>query len=61
MFMTSIYETKILEEVWLIHAEQMSCFYNFIILRKKETPTLAFSCGKIVKLSRTVVVASENM
>ena len=35
--MTSICEKKISAEVWLIHAEQMS-LYNFIILRKKETP-----------------------
>ena len=33
--MTSIYEKKILAEVLLIHAEQMS-LYNFIILRKKQ-------------------------
>ena len=42
--MTSIYEKKISAEVRLIHAEQMS-LYNFIILRKKETPTQVFSCG----------------
>ena len=37
--MTSIYDKKILAEVRLIHAEQMSlyfkCLYDFIILRKK--------------------------
>ena len=33
----SIQEKKILAELWLIHAEQMS-FYNFIILKKKQWP-----------------------
>ena len=33
--MTSIYEKKISAEVWLIYAEPMSFFYNFIILGKK--------------------------
>ena len=34
-YMTSICEKKILAEVWLIHAEQISS-YNFIVLRKKQ-------------------------
>ena len=42
--MTSICEKKISAVVWLIHAEQMS-LYNFIILRKKETPAQVFFCG----------------
>ena len=50
--MKSVNEKRILLEVWLIHAEQMS-LCNFIILRKKndlqffkkETPTQVFSCG----------------
>ena len=47
-------------EVWFINAEQMS-LYNFIILRKKEIPTQLCFPVKFVKLSRTVVVASENI
>ena len=44
--MTSIYEKKKKKpaDVQLIHAEKMSS-YNFIILRKKETPTQVFSYG----------------
>ena len=42
--MMSVYKKKVLAEVWHIHAEQMS-LYNFVILRKKETPTRVFSCG----------------
>ena len=55
----NLWEKK-LAEVWLINAEQMS-LYNFIILRKKETPTQLCFPVKFVKLSRTVVVASENI
>ena len=50
---------KKLAEVWLINAEQMS-LYNFIILRKKGTPTQLCFPVKFMKLSRTVVVASEK-
>ena len=53
-----IYEEKILTEARLIHVEQMS-LYNFIILRKKKTPTRCFLV-EFVKLSRTVVATSEN-
>ena len=35
---------KILAEVRLIYAEQIS-LYNLIILGKKETPAQMFSCG----------------
>ena len=55
----SLWEKK-LAEVWLINAEQMS-LYNFIILRKKETPTQLCFPEKFMKLLRTVVVASENI
>ena len=55
----NLWEKK-LAEVWLINAEQMS-LYNFIILRKKETPTQLCFPVKFMKLSRTVVVASENI
>ena len=43
-FVTSIYVGKVLSKLQLFHAEQMS-LYNFIILRKKETPTEVYSCG----------------
>ena len=56
--MTSIYEKKISAEVRLIHAEQMS-LYNFIILRKKRDSNTGVFLWNL-KLSRTVVVASEN-
>ena len=55
----NLWEKK-LAEVWLINAEQMS-LYNFIILRKKETPTQLCFPVKFMKLLRTVVVASENI
>ena len=55
----NLWEKK-LAEVWLINAEQMS-LYNFIILRKEETPTQLCFPVKFMKLSRTVVVASENI
>ena len=42
--MTSICEKKISTVVRLIYAEQIS-LYDFIILRKKETPTQVFPCG----------------
>ena len=42
--MMSVYEKFFLAEVQLIYAKQIS-LYNFIILRKKETPTQVFSCG----------------
>ena len=42
--MASVYEEKISAKVWLIHAEKIS-LYNFIILRRKETPAQVFSCG----------------
>ena len=35
---------KNLTEVWLINAEQIMSLYNFIILRKKETPAQVFFC-----------------
>ena len=50
---------KKLAEVRLINVEQMS-LYNFIILRKKETPTQVFSC-EICETFKTVVVVSENI
>ena len=49
---------KKLEEVQLIYAEQMS-LYNFIILRKKRNSNKCFSVD-LVKLSRTVTLASQN-
>ena len=57
--MMSIYQKKIFEGVWLIHAEQMP-LCNFIILWKKETPAQVCFPVEFMKLSRTVVVASEN-
>ena len=42
--MRSIYEKKVLAKVQLIHAEQMP-LYNFVILKKKGTPTQVSSCG----------------
>ena len=53
--MTSICDNFFLAEVWLIHADQMS-LYNFIILRKKETPAQVLFCG----IGEAVVAASEN-
>ena len=50
---------KKLAEVRLINVEQMS-LYNFIILRKKETPTQVFS-HEISETFKTVVVVSENI
>ena len=41
MFVTSIYEEKVLAKVRLIHAEQVS-LYNFNNLKEKETPTGVF-------------------
>ena len=41
MFMRSIYEEKILAEVWLIHAEQVP-LYNFIVLRTIDSKTGVF-------------------
>ena len=55
----SISEEKVLAKVQLIHAEQMS-LYNFIILSKKRLQHRCFPV-EFVKLSRAVVVASENM
>ena len=54
--MTSVYEGKVLAKVQLIHVEQMS-LHNFIISRPK---IHTFFPVEFVKLSGTVVVASEN-
>ena len=57
--MTSIYEKKILAGVWLVHAEQMSLKEKIILRKKKRLQQRCFPV-EFVKLSRTVVVASEN-
>ena len=51
--MTSIYEKKILAEVQLVHAEQNH-------FKEKKKPEHMCLPVEFVKLSRTVVVASEN-
>ena len=56
--MMSVYEKFFLAEVQLIYAEQIS-LYNFIILRKKRLQHRCFPV-ELLKLSRAVVVASEN-